>query len=274
MKKSGVGESKKMAWLFLMLLAWSASPARADSRRAWFFEQLGVPPAPTYSEDHRHQVGLATASYADALTSQLAAVADLRLVELRVRVGQRMFLQLGPAGVTLGQNLAGDSRHFGLEIARYRANPSGLYGRIAFGVVPFQPQGTAFWQMGFSSGVLPTAAMPWDLRLSVNVFLSFDRSVDYLIGSIQTSRRYLAGTAELSVGGFVGWNQSVRATTVGEHIMLSLGPKVAIKGPGWGQFSLGMPLRIWIDHALTAGQFGFLTDFSTPALSAEWTLFL
>ncbi|MBY0371478.1 hypothetical protein K2X33_12375 [bacterium] len=256
----------------ILLVCW-ASGSEASVRRIWYFEQFATPPEPTPTEDYRHQIGLGTYNYADAFATQVQAVADLRVVELRVRAAQRDFLGVGASGVEMQTGLSGEFRNLGAEIARYHATPGGIYGRLGLGLLPFYPQGTIYWQFSLSTGVLPTATVPWDFRAAVSLFLSFDRSHDYLIGSLNSSRVFAVGNGHLVVGGFLSWNQAVRPELLGENIMLSLGPRVGFRMPAWGQWTLSMPLRVWIDHALVDTQVGFLTDFSTPAFSADWTVF-
>lgn len=259
-----------MAWVS----GWCGNLAEAATRRAWYFEQLAAPPLATPQESYRHQASVGALNYSDALASQAELVADLRAVELRVRAGQRFFFQNSVAGTEMASELAAEARHLAVEIARYRANPQGVYGRIGLGLIPFFPQGTTYWQISLSSGVLPSVAVPWDLSISLNAFLSFNRTHDYIVAELGASRRFAVGSGALAAGGFIRWNQSLRPATLGENIMVSLGPKLWAQLGRWGILSAQMPLRVWIDHALVDGQVGFLTDFSSPAAGLEWALFL
>ncbi len=260
MKKFAVG-SLTALWLLAPL------EAAADIRRAWYFEQLSRPLAPSPTGVSRHQMGFGTVTYPNALSVGAAAAADFGVVEVAASASERLFFDSTPEGAQLRAGLDGERRNVGFEIARYRVNSRGVYGRLSLGVTYFLPVPLSYWKIALSTGVLLSPESPWEFKLSLNLWFSFNRSNDFLLLSTETFRAFnLDKTLRLDVGGFFTFSQALRATTSVENVLLSLGPLVGLK-TSFGKLTVSVPLRIWLDRD-TAG--GFLSDVAPPALRAEW----
>ncbi len=243
-------------------------------RRTWYFEQLAQVPEPSAIEQTRHQFGAVGLTYGDAIAAKGYALVDLKLFEVGVAGASRFFGQLGPEGIALASTLAPEYRNVALEIARYRVNPNGIHGRLSLAVLPFFPNGVSYWKFGLSTGLLPTADVPYEFRLNLAFLLSFNKSNDFSVVTAETWRNfYLGGQRVLQVGGFFTWGQAVRvadATVVHEYILFSLGPSLVFKS-SLGRISAGVPIRVWIDKT---GSGSFLSDFATPAFTLGWQTFL
>jgi hypothetical protein len=249
---------------------WLLAPhkAQGDSvRRVWYFEQLSRPLAPSASGLTRHQVGLGTVTYSDALSIGGTATVDLGPFEISASGSERLFFETNPEGVQLRAALEGERRSVGAEIARYRVNGRGIYGRLSLGVTVFQPVSLAFWKIALSTGVLPSPTSPWEFKLCLNIWFSFNRSKNYLLLSSETFRTFgLSKALLLDVGGFFTFAQALQTRSAGENILLSVGPLAGLQ-TSIGRLSVSVPLRIWLDKD-AAGS--FLTDVAPPAVRAEW----
>lgn len=248
---------------------WLLAPleAQADIRRAWYFEQLSRPLASSPMGASRHQIGFGTVTYPSALSVGGVAAADLGLVEVVASASERLFLDNTPEGAQLRAGLEGEKRHIGFEIARYRVNSRGVYGRLSLGVALFSPVPLSYWKIALSTGVLLSPTSPWEFKLALNLWFSFNRSNDFLILSSETFRGFELNKAlRLDIGGFFTFSQALRASSSVESVLLSVGPLVGLQ-TGIGRLIVSAPLRIWLDR--NAGG-GFLSDVAPPAVRAEW----
>ncbi len=253
--------------LLLVFLCWVPKASADTLRRNWYFEQLAQPPEPTHQSIARHHVSAQLVSYPDALSLRFSGLIDLDFVEVLGSFSQRLFLSSGPTGLALQNGLAGEVKNFTFEVARFRANAQGAYGRLGIGLVPFLPQSTTYGKFTLSTGRLPSAEVPWELRLAGTLFLSFNKSNDFTIVSAEVLRHFTLGTqSTIRLGGFATWGQAIRTTVRGENTLLSLGPNIAYKSI-LGLITFALPLRIWLDINPSGG---FLSDFSTPAFSLGW----
>lgn len=257
--------------LLLVLLCWGPEGFSETLRRNWYFEQLAQSPEPSANGKRRHQLSFHTVSYPDAFSVKIAATVDLSLFEIVTSVSQRLFLSTTTAGASLREGLASEHRNLGVEIARFRSNPRGAYGRLAIGALPFLPNAPTYWKFSLSTGRLATAEIPWELRLGGTLFLSNNKTNDFSIVTGSVARHFdLGGKRELRVGGFATWGQAIKTTVQGESTLLSLGPSLAFDSSG-GLLSFSVPVRVWLDINPNGG---FLSDFSTPAFSFGWQIFL
>ncbi len=183
---------------------------------------------------------------------------------------QRIFLGTSPDDVALKAALATQQTSFGAELARFYASPQGVYGRLGIGLFSFVPGGTPYWRISLTLGILPKPELPWDVRLYLTVFASFDRRNDSSLLALESNRFHaLTSTTRLIVGGFFTWGQVMRAAVTGEEMLLQFGPAIGIDG-GFGRVTLKFPMRIWIDRVPLGTSTGYLSDFDTPAFHASW----
>lgn len=212
--------------------------------------------------------------YPDAASTRAVALVDLDFIDVSVIASQRLFFSSTPEGVSLKAGLANEMRAVGAEIGRYRVSASGLHGRISAAILSFSPNAPSSWKLTLATGALPSAELPWDIRLAFSLFLSFDHSNDFSVLRAETSRHFAVGSGNLEVGGFLSWGQALRsAPTEGESQQIALGPVVGYD-TRMGRFSLSIPLRIWIDRALVGSTLGYLSDFGNPSIAAGWQLTL
>jgi hypothetical protein len=241
----------------------------APVRRTWFIEQISRSYEPTAPDASRHQLGLGTVSYGEAFSFSAMALADFGAFEIAATGTQRSFGTSTPDALDLKNTLLSEVQSVGGEIARYRVNPKGLYGRLGLGVMTFLPSALSYWKIAISTGVLSSASLPWEFRLSLNIWLSFNRVNDYLLLGAETFRTFqLGGRNALDVGGFFTYSQLSKAQTAGERLLLALGPTIAHRSR-LGRFSVSVPMRVWLDSGASGA---FISDFSTPALNAHWQL--
>lgn len=218
----------------------------------------------------RHQLAAHTVSYGETFGGRVSALVDLKYLEASVLAGQRFFFGASPDVTTLQAALATETQNLGFELARFRANARGGFGRLSLGLIPFYPGGTSYWKMGFATGLLRSNEIPWNFQLAVSVFLSFNRELDYMVLNADTYRSFtLGGPHLLQIGGFFTWGQMIRGPSLGEHILFSLGPELSYRN-SLGKLSVTVPIRIWLDRAVVDGKNGYLSDFATPAFSVGW----
>jgi hypothetical protein len=209
-------------------------------------------------------------SYPEAFSARFGATLDLGAVEVTAHFSQRVFLSATSSGTDLRDALSNEHRNWGMELARYRANPQGGYGRLALGVLPFSPHDTLYWKISLSTGLLPSPEVPWELRLNSAIFISNNRRYDFAIISGEVGRHFVLNAGQkIQVGGSCTWGQVLRSVVPGENTLLSLSPVVALHSQS-GKWALSMPVRIWLDYN-PAG--GFLSDFATPAFTFSWQRF-
>ncbi len=244
-------------------------------RRIWFQEQIAQTPEPSDFAQGRTQLGVSALTYSEAMSTKAWAVLDLKLVEISVAGGTRVFYPVSSEGQGLATALGAEAKHAMVEIARYRVSPNGVYGRLGASYLSFLPGGAPLWRFSLSTGVRPSPEIPYELRLSAAALLSFSQGKqDYFVFTGEASRVFqLGGKWLLQLGGLFTWGHLLRAVNDSverEFILFSLGPQAGLKTP-IGKLAFGVPMRVWIDKTVSGG---YLSQFSTPSFSLSWqTLF-
>lgn len=188
-------------------------------------------------------------SYQQSISNQVAAILDLREVELGMKVSQRFFGVLPKRSNAFEDSIKSNQSTVALELARNYFGQSGIFGRMGLEWLHYFPSQERWARLSVTTGIFPPIASSWEAILSTQCFFSLDGKGTHLLVKGEASSPFAHGS-DLSYGGFLNWNYRLRETaTVGkyEHMLFSFGPSVSWQTK-LGKLRLLVPFRMWLDH--------------------------
>ena len=238
-------------FLLLGLLGFPMVAAASAERTFWLYEQMSEGPAPTLREQTRFQLGASTINYADTFSGQAQVNFDLSYAEVSLYGSQRLFLNGTEAGVSTAAQLDQKTTTLGIEVARFFSTLDNRYGRLGFAYFHLLPGNVLWFRIGLDSGVLPTARLPWSLRLRPALYLNPSGLGSILVVGAEIQRLVDKSHGwQIQIGGLVDWSYATRADTAVnnyQYMLFSIGP-LAQADTALGAFRLAARWRVWLDR--------------------------
>jgi hypothetical protein len=247
-------------------------------RRGWFIEELANPPMGTHLGQTRSHVAVTFLNWEDSIVAVASALFGLKYFEVQLQAGQiQSGLSGSPDSIQLRNDFRPEQNFFGVEVARYFVDDRNYFGRLAIKIVDFMPAHQWAWRAGLQTGTRATPSQPWDVEFGFNAFIYFNHLSDFILANLGTGRTYYLGNGlqTLRIGAMVGFGQKNARVPLGETLLFNIAPIAQYSHPRLGQFSLSIPIRVWVDRELQpAGDTAFLSEFNTPAARLHWSLSL
>jgi len=224
-----------------------------------------MPFSPTGWREAGHQVYFGTLNYRETFLWTAAARADLQLLEL--------------AAIGSLTTETSARRSIAVDVSRGFVSAEGYFGRMSLGYLHFFPEIQKHAKLVVQTGILPTASLPWGLKLQSSLSFKIPKGGNVLGISMESFRHFGEGSGpSFELGGSLNWNAFSGDAGLGTHdyLLFSAGPWARLV-TSLGLIRVGALWRLWLDiDKEEVGGSVIETNLSEfrgiPDLTVSWTL--